>query len=421
MSRRVVKLPELAWYGAGYVNIRFPEAWDVIVSPMEGYDAKPVEKAEVKAALRNPVGGKSLKRLSRGRKEAVIIVDDMTRPTRTYELLPPVLEELKRGGITRDHIRVIVGLGAHGACDRIDFAKKLGEKVVEEYPVYNHNPFGSHVDLGETSRGTPVQVNSEVMDCDLRIGVGLVVPHPQAGFGGGAKIILPGVVSMDTIAANHGDVGGFKSGDSQPHPSAGWGKVEGNVVRLDMEEAAKMAGLDAKLDVLVNGIGETTAVFYGDFVQEHRAAVNVARSHYATQIVPEADVVVANTYAKANEATLSLALANASVKQGGTIVIIANAPDGQVTHYLYGKFGKRFGGRLHRPSLTSPKFGKLILCSQFKVVDPFLPIVNPELITWVSSWSEAVEAVGRPATGKFRVAVYPNAETQAPREALQQP
>lgn len=416
-----MKVPELAWYGTGYVNLRFPEAWEVTVAPMAGYEAKPLEKTQIKAAMRNTIGAKRLDRLSRGRREAVIIVDDMTRPTRTYELLPFVLQELRKGGITNDHVRVILGLGAHGACDRIDFTKKLGEKVVEEYPVYNHNPFGAAVDLGRTSRGTPVQVNSEVMDCDLKVGVGLVVPHPQAGFGGGGKIVLPGVTSIDTIAANHGDVGGFNSGDSTPHPSAGWGRVEGNVVRLDMEEAAAMAGLDFKVDVLVNGVGETTAVFAGDFVQEHRAAVNLARSHYATDVVPEADVVVANTYAKANEATLSLALANRSVKQGGTIVVIANAPDGQVTHYLYGKFGKRFGGRLHRPSPASPRFGRLILCSQFKVVDPFLPIVSPELITWVSNWPEAVEVVGKPATGRLRVAVYPNAETQAAREVLQQP
>lgn len=420
MPERVVKLPQLAWYGAGYVNLHFPETWDVTVAPMQGYEAKPSESAQVKAALRNPIGAKSLDRLSRGRREAVIVVDDMTRPTRTYELLPLVLEELRRGGITREHVRIVVGLGAHGACDRMDFAKKLGEKVVQEYPVYNHNPFGSHADLGQTSRGTPVQVNSEVTDCDLKIGIGLVVPHPQAGFGGGAKIVLPGVASLDTIAANHGDLGGFESGDSEPHPSAGWGKVEENVVRLDMEEAAAMAGLDAKIDVLVNGFGETTAVFCGDCVQEHRAAVRVGRASYATDVVPEADVVVANTYAKANEATLSLPLANASVKRGGTVVIIANAPDGQVTHYLYGKFGKKFGGRLHRPSLASPKFGKLIVCSQFKVADPFLPIVDPELITWVGTWSEAVEAVGRPTKGKLRVAVYANAETQAPREVLQQ-
>lgn len=421
LPENAVKLPELAWYGAGFMNLHLPEKWDVTVASMPGYADKPLQTGQVRTSLRNPVGSKDLADLCRDRSEAVVIVDDMTRPTRTYELLPPVLEALRRGGITRDHIRVIVGLGAHGACNRIDFAKKLGEKTVEEYPVYNHNPFGSHVDLGRTSRGTPVQVNGEVMECDLKIGIGLVVPHPQAGFGGGAKIVLPGVVSMDTIAANHGDLGGFRSGDSKPHPSAGWGKTERNVVRLDMEETAAMAGLDFKLDVLVNGLGETTGVFCGDFVQEHRAAVKVARRTYATEVVPEADVVVANTYGKANEATLSLPLANASVRPGGTVVIIANAPEGQVTHYLYGKFGKMLGGRLFRPSLASPRFGKLIICSQFKIVDPFLPIVNPELITWVGNWAEAIEEIGRPATGDFKVAIYPNAEMQAPREVLEQP
>ncbi len=411
---RVVDVPSLLWYGNTGLKLQFPEDWSVHVCRMPGAGRTTMSAQAIKEALSNPLGSERISSLAAEREEAVIIFDDMTRPTRAYEIIPFILDELKKGGISDDHVRFVDALGCHGAEDRQDFAKKLGEDVVERFPVYNHNPFLNLTEVGETSRGTPVQVNTEVTACDLRIGVGCVVPHPMSGYGGGAKIILPGVTSFETTYHNHGHV--FKSNPNATsnHPTTGWGRVEKNVMRLDLEEAARLAQLDVKVDALINGRGETTALFAGDFVKEHREAVKLARRVYETKPLAEADIVVANTYAKANEAGLAMPMALASVKSGGTVVLIANTPESQITHYLYGKFGKELGGGLYSPRPPWPKLGKLIVFSPYKVRDPLLSLGEPDSYTWVKTWTEVLEELKATHSSNVRAAVYPNAEIQCP-------
>lgn len=410
----LVDVPSLLWYGNTGLELQFPDDWSVQVCGMPGASRTALSTQPIRKALSNPIGSETISSLAAEREEAVIIFDDMTRPTRAYEIVPFILDELKRGGISDDHIRFVDALGCHGADDRQDFVKKLGEDVVERFPVYNHNPFHNLTEVGETSKGTPVQINAEVMGCDLKIGLGCIVPHPMSGYGGGAKIILPGVTSFETAYYNHGHVLKSNPNATSNHPSTGWGKVEKNVMRLDLEEAARLAQLDIKVDVLISGRGETTALFVGDFVKEHREAVKLARRIYETNPLPEADVVVANTYTKANEAGLAMPMALTSVKKGGTVVLIANTPESLITHYLYGKFGKELGGGLYSPREPWPKLGKLIVFSPYKVRDPLLPFGNPYAYTWVKTWTEALEELKAAHSSNVRVAVYPNAEIQCP-------
>lgn len=410
---QTLELPTLLWYGNSSLELPFPEDWKVNLCAMPGADRPAMTPNTIREALSNPIGSKTIGSLATDREEAVIIFDDMTRPTRAYEIIPFILDELKKGGISDDHIRFIDALGCHGADDRIDFVKKLGRDVVEHYPVYNHNPFHNLVEIGKTTRGTPVQVNAEVVECDLKIGLGCVVPHPSAGYGGGGKIILPGVVGFETTYHNHGVVARTSPASASRHPTVGWGKIEQNVERLDIEETARLAQLDIKVDALINGRGETTALFAGDFVEEHRAAVNLGRRTYETTPCAESDIVVANTYAKANEAKLALPMALTSVKKGGTIVLIANTPESQITHYLGGKFGKAQGGRLYFPS-SYPKVGKLIVFSPYKTVDPFLSWGDPDLFVWIKTWTEVLEELKATHEGAASVAIYPNGEIQCP-------
>jgi len=204
-----VRVPTLLWYGDTELKLEFPEEWIVATYAMDGHNRQALSDDDIRLALSRLLGSKSISKLAGTKEECAIVVDDMTRPTRAYRIVPHILRELESGGISGDHVRFIFALGAHGACDRVDFAKKLGEDIVGEYPVYNHNPFHNVTYLGETSRGTPVSINTEFMECDLRIGIGSIVPHPHTGFGGGAKIVLPGISSMETISYNHGNLAGF--------------------------------------------------------------------------------------------------------------------------------------------------------------------------------------------------------------------
>jgi nickel-dependent lactate racemase len=413
-----IAVPTLLWYGDTQLRLQFPSKWKINVCPMMGSDFPPLNDNAIKKAYSKPIGSKTIGELARTSKEVAIVVDDMTRPTRIYTLLPPLLRELEENGISDSHIRFIVGLGLHGACDRVDFVKKLGEEVVERFPIYNHNPFGSLTYVGDTSRGTPVQVNSEFMACDLKIGIGCIVPHPYAGFGGGSKIILPGIVGLDTIAHNHGKVAGYTGVKATPHSSTGWGKVENNELQLDNREAARLVGLNIKIDAIINGWGQTVGLFVGDVYQEYLAGLKMAKKVYATETPQETDIVIANTYAKANEASLAMWLANKTVKKGGTIVLIANAPDGQVTHYLYGKFGENVGGTLYSGKRHYPKLGKLIVYSPHIVKDPFLQIADPNEMIWLKNWKEVLEELEKEHSEKSKVVLYPNTEIQIPPEEI---
>lgn len=171
--------------------------------------------------LRHP----QAERTGQRQEAAVILFDDLPKPTPTSRIVPFVLEELHAGGITDEQIRFVNAPGTHRNMTYGEFAVKLGADIVEKYPVYQHNNYENLVNMGTTSNGTPVLVNREYMSCDLRLGIGSIIPHQAAGFGDGGKIILPGVAGMDTVANHHRKTAG-RWRDSLPGtswPSIGLG------------------------------------------------------------------------------------------------------------------------------------------------------------------------------------------------------
>lgn len=407
-----VRVPSYPWFGDRDLTLDFPENWEVKVLKMKGHDSPAVSKEEIRSALRSPIGSKPLAEIAKGKDSAVIIFDDLTRPTKVGEIAEVVVEEIKI-----DEIVFVCANGAHGTFNREDFAKKLGEKIVESYPVFNHNPYENLQYLGETSFGTPVEVNAEVMSYPLKIGIGCIVPHVQYGYGGGAKIMLPGVAGMKSIVHNHGILAGWgyamKFREVHPSCQMAYGNVnEENIQRRDAEEFAKIAGLDFIVNVLVNARRDSTHVFAGDFVQAHRKGVEVAREHYVTPVEFGFDVVVANAYSKANEATLAC-WTSMCLKDGGTFVLISNSKWGQVAHFLHGRWGmRRRGGILYLPPPEIlQRAGKVIFLSEFHEKQPSFEVLGDRALR-LKSWDETLDEIGR--SGNKRVAVFPDATIQKP-------
>jgi len=409
-SKKAV-VPILAWYGDEELELDFPESWDVTVCKMKGHGASPLDDSNIRKAFANPIGAKPIRELAKGKKEVAILFDDLTRATPSAVLIPYVLEELAAASIPDDNIRFIAAIGAHGTMNGIDFRKKLGEEVMGRFLVYNHNPYENCTPLGMTSMATPVSINSELMICDLKIGIGSIVPHPF-GFGGGCKIILPGVASMETIDANHARLGLF--------PNVGMGKLEDNMLLQDIIETARMTGLDVKVDALLNLKREVTALFVGDPVTEHVEGVKLAREQYATDMVHDADIVVANCYAKANEMTLAPPIASPLLsRKGGDMVIIAVTPEGQIHHYYGRSFGKNFGGRGW--NVPGPEGRHLDLPENTKkltVLAPYPDKVGADwvapyhLIHWAKTWAEVIQRLRKEYGARAKVAVIPDATIQ---------
>ena len=301
---QTIKVPQLAWYDTRYLELPLPDDWQVEMCYMAGYNRPELKPEEIRAAIRNPIGTKPLKELARGKKEVAIVFDDLTRVTRSAKIIPFVLEELAASGIPDKNIRFICGLGLHGAMRRSDFVKKLGEDIVARFRVFNHNPFGNCIYVGTTGTlKTRLYINEEYTKCDLRIIIGSCVPHAAAGFGGGSKMIMPGIASYESINWNH-KTGAVGIAPISPggKPTQGMGLIDENIFKKDVDEAAGLAGIDFLINTIVNLWGEPVSVYAGNWKEAFAAAVKEAKAHYRTPRVTDKDIVIANNYAKANEA-----------------------------------------------------------------------------------------------------------------------
>ncbi|UCD79178.1 MAG: DUF2088 domain-containing protein [Desulfobacterales bacterium] len=401
------KLPQRPWHDWGWLEIDLPEDWDVQYCPMAGYDRVPLSAEKMRACINTPLGTPGLMELARGKKRAVIVFDDMTRPTRTFELAPLVLDILHKAGLTEDQITFVCALGTHGALTMVDLRKKLGSDIVEKYRVFNHNIYENCVEVGVTRRGTRVMFNREVMEADLKIAIGCVTAHVQAGFSGGGKLFLPGVAHIDSIAHYHLDV------EKMGKETTGMGCHTNNILRQEINEAAAMAKVDFLLNAVVNGRGETTGLYAGDLYQAHDAAVAAAKEIYLTDPTPaNKDIVVANAFSKPNEMGIAIVLGIMALEElRGTVVVIADSPEGQVPHYLLGRFGRDYGGRQYPVAGIPPGVNLIIMTSypDRTLLDWFS---NPDDAAIARNWEE-VMAMVRPRHGAgTQAAILPNATMQ---------
>ena len=400
-------LPQLLWYDDTRLDIELPDDWDVEYCPVRGADRAPLTLEQMEAVILNPIGTPRLRDLAKGKKRAVIIFDDMTRPTRVYELAPIVISELTAGGIREEDIVFICALGTHGALTSNEFRKKLGQETVERFRVFNHNIYENCVEVGTTSRGTRLLVNREVMEADLKVAIGCVTAHAQVGFSGGGKIVLPGVAHVDSIAHYHLEV------EAMARETTGLGNFENNILRFEIEEAARMTGIDFLVNITVNSTGATSAVFAGELFQVHEEAVALAKELYATQPRPQdKDLVITNAFVKANEMAISVLLGVLALKDlSGTIVVIANSPEGQVIHYLLGRFGRDYGGRQYPIGTIPPSVKLIVMAPQAdKTFGDWFS--NPEVITWTKDWGQTLTLLKVAMKPGARVAVVPNATMQ---------
>lgn len=405
---RTIEVPQLPWHGAKPLELALPGEWQVDVCNMAGYNRPAMNDDQIRVAIASPVGAPPIRELARGKSEVVILFDDLSRPTRAARIVPFVLDELALAGISDDRIRFVAAYGAHGPMNRVDLTKKLGEVVVARFPVYNHNIYENCTYVGTTSFGTEVSVNAEVMHCDFKIAINITCPHHMVGFSGGAKMIIPGVASIDTIMANH----------SMPKNQAGFA-IQGisisddNPTYNDMEEAATLVGLDITIQCIANPWGDSVALFAGALKPTHEASVQEAKRHYLTPKAEEKDIVIANAYTKANEWALALKVAGSVKKSGGDFVLIANAPEGMVVHYLSLAWGTTIGGRVFHMRgrrAIPPHFNRLIVYSEYPDKASMRFFEDSPKLALMTNWDDVLQALQEVHGDRAAVAVYPSAD-----------
>jgi nickel-dependent lactate racemase len=279
-----VVLQSGAWLSENSFTIDFPADWELMV--LGERDIPPLTKAQIRKKIIDPIKSPRLSSLAESKKNAVIIIDDISRPTPTSLVLPIIIAELNRGGINNNAIKIIVAGGTHKPATKEEIIKKAGAAIVSKINVFSHDCRRNLVYLGKTSRGTPLYVNKDVVESELKIGVGGIYPHPSAGFSGGSKIVMPGVMGIETTRNLHDYVPGtYKRGE-----------IMDSDFNREVEEAAALAGLDFIVNVVLNQRREIAGVFSGDRVIAHQSGVEFAREVYSVNAVEGYEVIVSDTY-----------------------------------------------------------------------------------------------------------------------------
>ncbi|HER24597.1 MAG TPA: nickel-dependent lactate racemase [Candidatus Atribacteria bacterium] len=281
----------------------------------------------LKELFKNPINSSSLKDLVNQKKarKVLIIVNDITRPTPYEVILPPLLDELHQIGIKKENIVFMIATGIHRSNSPEEIKKIFGENIFSTYNFINHDCDDPHLkELGNLKSGNKLWVNQIILDSDLIITTGVIVPHYFAGFSGGRKSILPGICGRKTIEGNHANM---------VHPHALAGNLKGNPVHEEMQEAAEKVGVDFNINVVTNEKHKIVEIVAGELLTSWQQGVEKCRQTYICPIEKKADVVIASAggYPKdINVYQAQKALDNAyqAVKLGGTIILLAECSEG---------------------------------------------------------------------------------------------
>jgi nickel-dependent lactate racemase len=305
-------------HGLRQLKLELPSMWDlVMLASTKDLDGVPDPSEAVQRALIEPRSGPKLSEVARPEEKVAILVDDKSRPTPCGVILPVLLEELARCGVAEKDVQIFVGRGLHPSMSKRDLERKVGAGILERFEVTVHDADGALRPLGKTSLGTRVSVNESVALCGLKIGLGTIMPHELAGYTGGAGIILPGVSGRETINQNHRLISRF---------TPTFGRVEGNLIRRDMEEAAEMAGLDLIINTILNKNDEVVKVVAGDPVQAHRGGVRYSEETFGVKFSGPVDVAISGSHPRDEtfgRAMKAIFPADLVTRSRGTIVLVA--------------------------------------------------------------------------------------------------
>src|SRR5882672_3546054 len=256
-------------YGRGSFPLDLPDDWDVTVIRKPAMPVQPEARAAVRTALSQPVDARPLTEEARGKKTACILICDITRPVPNGLLLPEIVRQLLDSGMKPENITVLVATGLHRPNEGAELEELIGDPwVLNTVKVANHfaRNDADHVDLGRTSRGTPVKLDRRFVEADLRIATGLVEPHFMAGYSGGRKVIAPGVAHTDTIRT-------FHSARFMEDPFAVQCNLAGNPLHEEQLEIVRMLGEVYALNTVIDDDRDLVHVNFGEVIASHLVAV----------------------------------------------------------------------------------------------------------------------------------------------------
>lgn len=290
-------------------------------------NAKKIETAKdeyecVKNAIDNPIGTPRLNELVKPGMKVAIVTSDITRPLPSNKILPLVIDELNNAKIPNSDIVVVFALGSHRSHTEEEKRYLVGEEVYSKVECVDSNP-DDCVHLGKTKHGTDVDITARVANADFIICLGNIEYHYFAGYSGGAKAIMPGVSTPKAIQQNH---------SMMVMDEARQGNIK-SPVRVDVEEAASMLGIDFIVNVVLDENKNIAYAVAGDYIEAHRVGCDYLDKMYGVKIHDKADIVVVSAGGFPKDQNLyqaqkALDNSKSAVKDGGIIILLASCSDG---------------------------------------------------------------------------------------------
>ena len=298
----------------------------ILCSHLESYTPPMGETELVEAALAAPIGSPSLESLAAGKENIVLIASDHTRPVPSKVLVPPMLKAIRRGN-PNAKITILIATGCHRGTTKAELIEKFGPEIVENETIVIHDCAAEEdmVTIGTLPSGGSLRINRIAAEADLLVSEGFIEPHFFAGFSGGRKSVLPGIVAKETVYWNH-------NAEFIADPHAPTGILEGNPIHRDMIYAARTAKLAFICNVVINAQHKVVGAFAGDCEQAHIAGTEFLKELCLCSKAP-ADIVITsnNGYPldqNIYQAVKGMTAGEATCKEGGVIIMVAACNDG---------------------------------------------------------------------------------------------
>ncbi|MDP4094295.1 MAG: nickel-dependent lactate racemase [Bacillota bacterium] len=278
---------------------------------------------EVRRAIENPIGSPRLRDITKPGEKVVIVTSDITRPMPSKIAVPEVVKEILKSGVSEKDITVVFALGSHRKHTEDEKKYLVGEDVYNRIRCIDSDT-SDYVRMGISKMGTPIDIFSEVANADRRICLGNIEFHYFAGYSGGAKAILPGVSTRDTIQANH---------SAMVKAAAKAGAIDDNPVRQDIEEVTDYVNIDFILNVVLDEHKNIIKAVAGHHTAAHREGCHFLDSLYKVEIPEKADIVITTPGGYPKDINLyqaQKALDNSkhAVKEGGIVILLASCKEG---------------------------------------------------------------------------------------------
>lgn len=308
-----------------YADISDKNLLGVISSKKNPNSENSIPNLSFEHAINNPVDKSCFDKLFDRNDKACIVVNDNTRITPSKKILPVLLNRLANLGIKDENIEILIAVGSHRFVTEKEMDDLLGKEIVNQFVVENHNCQADDlVYLGMTHLQTPVELNRKFVEADKRITIGDVAFHYYAGYTGGRKSILPGISSLRSIQKNHSNL---------IHPDAVTGNLNGNVIHVDMNEAAEKAKVDFSISVVLDSNKEIVEIATGNIFSSFEACVKKVDEMFKVYVDKAADIVLVSSGGFPKDINLyqaqkAIEQAQTIVKPGGQLIVIAECRDG---------------------------------------------------------------------------------------------